>query len=145
MVEIKCQKLSGLGAASKAFELQREQLVSSFSEISNCHNGTINICLACNLIVLNPHYRTNSIKWSDAMSSGEVFDFLRVKLFIPRLNQEHKAWLYIPHNSLHRKTLNIHEIICEYIDQINSCEEMIIKIENNAVQLPYVPGNIFIV
>lgn len=143
MVKIKCQKLSGLGVASNTFSLQREFFVSSFNEISSCYNGTINICLETNLIVLKPHHRTDRIKWSDNYQP-EIFDFLRVILVIPRINKEYNSWIYIPHNSLHRKTFNIHEIICERIEQIQDCEKMIIKIDSEVIQLPYNLGTLYV-
>ena len=143
MVEIKGQKISGFGKATKALKLQRKKIKATFEEIECCHNGTINICLEKNVIVLNPDYRTEKIKWSDSMPE-EIFDFLRVQLVIPRLGKKYRAWLYIPHNSRHRKYLNIHEIICKKIKKINECEKLIIRIEKDFIQLPYRLGAIYI-
>jgi len=143
-IEINGFKRSGLNAASKAIPLQFDYLVHDYNSISNCFKGTINIQLDYDLIVLNPDHRSKPLKWNKAIPE-EVFDFLSVKLFIPRLNIEYSAWLYIPHNSPHRNRQNIHEILCEKIENLNECENLKLRIDKQFVILPYEKTKIYII
>jgi CTP-dependent riboflavin kinase len=143
-IEINGTKRSGLNAASNTIPLQFGYFVSEFKDISNCFKGTINIQLDQDLIILNPDYRTKPIRWSNEMPE-EVFDFLSVKLIVPRINGEFSAWLYIPHYSIYRNLKNIHEIICEWIENLNDCENVKIRLNNHSIILPYDINKIYIV
>lgn len=144
MIEIKGIKKSGLNAASKTIPLQFQGLIKQYNEISSCFQGTINIQLENELIILNPDKRTLPIKWHND-APAEVFDFLKVKLCIPRLNVEKDAWIYIAHNSVHRNRYNFHELICEKIENLSDCENMKIRISRNSLVLPYGENRIYIV
>ncbi|HNV63492.1 MAG TPA: hypothetical protein PKN54_11195 [Candidatus Cloacimonas acidaminovorans] len=143
-IEINGYKRSGINVASKTIPLQFEYLIQEYNRISNCFKATINIQLDYDLIVLNPDYRSKPLKWNKTIPE-EVFDFLSVKLFIPRLNIEYSAWLYIPHNSPHRNRQNIHEVLCEKIENLNECENLKLRIVKQFVILPYEKNKIYII
>ena len=144
MITIKGNKIKGEGAASHTIPLQFSTIVNGYREILNCFKGTININLEKDLYILNPDYKTQPIKWHPAMQVGEIFDFLKIKLFLPRLNKEFDAWIYVAHHSPHRKKLNFHEVLCEKIDDLRVDEKLELKITKHHYSLDYLPNIIFI-
>jgi hypothetical protein len=107
----------GHHVASQALEQQLPLVAFEFPGVSECHPGTINLILEFPLLVLEPDYRTKPIAWiSDDPTMTEVFDFVQIELEAPVNTPAIPAWLYIPHNSMHRATLNYHEVIAARLD-----------------------------
>jgi hypothetical protein len=144
MVEINGFKRSGLGVAQNSLTKQFDQLIKEYSSISKCCKSTINVQLDKKLIVLKPDCRTNPIKW-DSSIPEEIFDFLEIILIIPRLSKKLPAWLYIPHNSIHRRRKDLHEVLCERIEDLKESENLIIRIDKEFIILPYDNNKIYVI
>ncbi len=144
MIELKGIKSSGFGAASHTLGKQLELIRNLYPEISDCYSGTLNIHLDSDFIIVNPDYRTGEIQWAPGCLS-EIFDFLKVELFIPRLNRSYIAWIYVAYNSPHRSRLNFHEVICEKINDLHDNECLILKVNKTPLLSPYLAKNIYVV
>ncbi|MEK6594017.1 MAG: lipopolysaccharide heptosyltransferase family protein, partial [Pseudomonadota bacterium] len=141
---IKVRRLSGFGTAACTVETQLPLISPDFPEIQNCHRGTINLELETPLIVALPDHRTKPIKWKAALKTGEIFDFVRIELEVPYGGARHPAWLYIAHNSQHRKNLRVHEVIAAHIDFGNH-QILGVAIKRNCKYLPYRENPLFVV
>jgi len=137
LVAIPGVRRAGLSAARGNLAVQLPLMALEFPEIANSHHGTINVELAVPLIVVAPDHRTQPIHWNDDMfPNGEIFDLLRIQFEAPPDVAPVTAWLYIPHESPHRRTPYIHEVIGPELN-IPVDVQCIIKINRNMVHLPY--------
>jgi hypothetical protein len=103
---------SGAGAASGNLAIQLPLLEEEFPEIKVCKHGTLNVQFDSPLLVLSPDHRSKAINWQpNNHPGGEVFDLLRIELEAPEGAARTCAWLYIAHNSDHRKDPIIHEVM----------------------------------
>jgi CTP-dependent riboflavin kinase len=144
MIEINGFKRPGLGAAQNSINKQFALLIKKYSPISNCYKATINVQLDKKLIVLKPDCRTDPIQW-DTKFQEEIFDFLEIILFIPRLNKGFRAWLYIPHYSVHRRRKDLHEVLCERIEDLIENENLTLIINKEFVILPYDDNTVYVI
>lgn len=127
----------GFGGASGNLVTQLPQIAQGFPEVKDCFLGTLNVELERPLLVLSPDHRTKSIDWDSANHpGGEVFDILRIRIEAPPGSSPMPAWLYIPHNSDHRKNLRIHEAIAPKL-QVSVGGQCIIHIDRICLALPY--------
>lgn len=108
--------VSGLGVANRNLTRQLPYFIDEFSEVSNCWPGTINLELSTPIVITSPDHQTGPIAWTPSGTTTEVFSFVRIELEFCNLTDTLPGWLYIAHNSPHRKTLTIHEVITKYID-----------------------------
>jgi hypothetical protein len=127
------------GAASGNLKVQLPLLEQEFPEIKGCFSGTLNLQLHHPLLVLTPDHRSKAIDWQpEKHPGGEVFDLLRIELEAPEGAEPIRAWLYIAHNSDHRRNPTSHELIAPPLLQPlppDSC--CTIRIDRNYIQLPY--------
>lgn len=108
--------ISGLGVANRNLARQLPYFISDFSEVSDCWPGTINLELPAPIKFTNPDHQTDPIAWTPSGTRTEVFSFVRIELEFSNLTEAIPGWIYIAHNSPHRKTPHIHEVITRYID-----------------------------
>lgn len=127
---------NGLGAATQTLAHQLPLIASEFPEIAVCHRGTINLRLEVPLWVLVPDHRTKPIAWWPGRSKTEVFDFVRIELEVPTYASAVPAWLYIPHDSPHRKTIHIQEAITTQLN-LTGVESCRIKINRSVLRPPW--------
>lgn len=125
--------IKGHGVASITLAKQIPLMCESFPDISVCHFGSINLELEVDLIVASYDFRSLPIEWEP--NHKEVFDFLRVRL-TPINHPPVRAWLYIPHDSFHRKKLNHHELITTKLN-IDGISDFRIEIQRPCIELPY--------
>jgi hypothetical protein len=127
---------SGAGAASGNLPEQLPLLEREFPEVHG-RIGTLNLQFDSPLLVLTPDHRSKAIDWQpEHHPGGEVFDLLRVELEAPGGAARTRAWLYIAHNSDHRKNPTTHEIIAPSLT-LASGARCKIHINRPYVQLPY--------
>jgi hypothetical protein len=126
--------ISGLGAATRNLALQLPLISQSFPEVAGCYRGTINLQLEQPLTVIRPDYRTVPLAWVPGRPRTEVFDFVRIGLELPHLTALVPAWLYVAHQSPHRRTPAIHEVIAVPLElkDVTHCR---IRISSAAVAL----------
>lgn len=136
VVSIVGKKSDGVGAASWTLALQMPLIARSFPEVAACHPATINLKLAQPLLVLSPDHRTEPIVWNPEKPAPETFEFLRVELEAPSGASPVSAWLYIAHNSLHRSSLDTHEVIAARLD-LTDIDDCRITINRPTYQLPF--------
>ena len=136
MIAIIGKITNGLGAASQTLAHQLPHIANEFPEIAACHRGSINLELEVPLLVLVPDHRTKPIAWIPGNPTTEAFDLVRIEFEAPPDAAPVPAWLYIPHGSPHRQTLNIHEVITTQLNLagVKLCR---IKINRPAFQLPF--------
>ena len=92
--------VAGFRYANWALKYQLPKIEPRFSEIRGCHPGTINLKLDKALRFNNLDYTTPSIAWHPQDPRViERFSLIRVQLEHWRGGANHKAWIYIPHNS----------------------------------------------
>jgi hypothetical protein len=112
-------------------------IASEFPEVADCHRGTINVQFQLPLWVAVPDYRTSAIHWDDVHHpNGEVFDLVRIIFEAPIGESGVDAWLYVPHNSDHRKTPRVHEVIAPKLT-IPTTTQCRITIRRQVAELPY--------
>jgi hypothetical protein len=111
LVSIEGRVRNHLGKATHNLRLQIPLIESEFPEIKGCYLGSINLELEVPLLVVAPDHRTKPIPWRDNPQETGVFDFLRIKIEAPIDSAPEPAWLYIPHDSPHRRTPCLHEVI----------------------------------
>jgi len=70
---------------------------------------------------------------------ADRFDLLRIELEVPFEGARHPAWLYIAHQSPHRATPRVHEVIAPYID-LQAHTELAVVLQQPCVLLPYGPN-----
>ncbi len=124
----------GCGVATQTLALQLPHIGNEFPEVAACHRGSINLELELPLLVLAPDHRTQPIAWKTGIT--EVFDFLRIELEAPPDSSPISAWLYIPHDSPHRRTPHIHEVITTTQLNLAGVTMCRIRINRSAFQLP---------
>ncbi len=144
MISIVGKKSNGVGAASWTLALQIPLISRSFPEVAACYPGTINLKLDQPLLVLSPDHRTEPIVWNPEKPVPETFEFLRVELEAPIGASSVSAWLYIAHSSLHRGSLDTHELITTRLDLANIAECRV-HINRPTYQLPYLKYPLVIV
>lgn len=108
--------VGGLGVASGTLSRQLPLISASFPEVAGCHPGTINLQLKFTLQVRMPDHRTNPLAWTPSGRTREIFDLVRVELELVVSGRCFPAWLYVAHESPHRGTPTIHELIARPID-----------------------------
>ena len=129
---------AGQGGASKNLEFQLPHIAQGFPEVKDCFHGTLNMKLEKRLLVLSPDHRTKPIDWDSCNHpGGEVFDILRIHIEAPSGSPPIPAWLYIPHNSDHRKDLHTHEVIASKKLQVSVGQQCTIHIDRGCLTLPY--------
>lgn len=128
---------SSEGAATQNLRVQIPLIEREFSEIQGCYCGTINLRLPRNLIIAEPDYRTTPIPWHPEHAPGEVFDFLRIKLEAPEEREQVDAWIYIAHDSEHRRDPTMHEILASEYCDLSESARCRIHISRNVIELPY--------
>lgn len=135
MITLTGRRISGTGMATENLKRQMPLILPEFPELNGCHYGTINLELDTALIVANPDHRTKPIPWDPSFGSGEIFDFLRIKIELD-VSTRVPCWLYIAHGSVHRITPRVHEVLGPTlpVDRIN---EYKICIDRNFIILPY--------
>lgn len=106
----------GLGVASGTLFRQLPLISESFPEVAWCHPGTLNLQLEHTLLVRKPDHRTPSLAWTPSGRTREIFDLVRVELELVISGRCFPAWLYVAHESPHRGTPTIHELIASPID-----------------------------
>lgn len=136
MISIRGTIQKGFGGASGNLVTQLPRIAEGFPEVKNCFHGTLNIELEKPLLVLSPDHRTKRIDWHPDHAPGEVFDLLRIDLEAPLGSPKIPAWLYIAHNSDHRRNLRMHEVIAQKIGASVGCACMI-HIDRPCVTLPH--------
>ncbi len=137
MISIVGKKSKGVGAASRTLPLQFPLFGRSFPEVADCYPATINLKLAQPLLVLSPDHRTTPIYWDPRKPyESETIEFLRVGLEAPAGSSPVAAWLYIAHNSLHRRSMDMHEVIARRLD-LAGVEDCRITIDRPTHQLGY--------
>jgi hypothetical protein len=128
---------SGAGAASGNLRIQLPLLEMEFPEVQGCKPGTLNVQFDSPLLVLTADHRSKAINWQPQHHpGGEVFDLLRIELEAPDGAARTRAWLYIAHNSDHRKNPTMHEIIAPPLTLATGARCKI-HINRPYVQLPY--------
>jgi hypothetical protein len=116
-VSIDARIVAGMGSAARTLRFQLPHLIKYLPEISDCHCGSINLVLEQPLRVNNPDCTTPPIRWSPRDPTAfERFSFLRVAFECPAGTSPHRAWLYIAHDSPHRRDLFAAELLAEYIE-----------------------------
>ncbi|MEI2352716.1 hypothetical protein V7R93_26160 [Klebsiella pneumoniae] len=65
---------------------------------------------------MRPDHRTAPLAWTPSGRTTEIFDLLRIELEFSHLTERIPAWLYIAHNSPHRRTPTILEAIAPRIN-----------------------------
>lgn len=135
MISIQGIKRSGFGAATQTLKAQLPLIVSTYPDVKDCFEGTINVQLDTDLLIRNADYCTAPLQWTK--NFWERFSFLKIRLEIPRLGKSYDAWIYVAHNSPHRAKLNFHEIICERIEGINTNEFIVIYIHKVSFTFEY--------
>lgn len=154
---LRAMRCLGMHVAHQTVGRQIPLIAQEFPEIADCHYATINFALQLPLIVAVPDYRTNPICWrkdnlvfrfwswtSDWNRTSEVFDLVRIAIEVPFGGPPHDAWLYVAHNSPHRKTPKIHEAIAPFID-LKKHSELGIVIKRGYLNLPYKEGAINVI
>jgi len=127
----------GFGGASKNLVTQLPHIAEGFPEVKDCFHGTLNVELEERLLVASPDHRTKPIDWDSANHpGGEVFDILRIRIEAPTGSPTVAAWLYIPHNSDHRKNLRLHEVIAPRLE-VSVGQTCTIHIDRPCHSLPY--------
>ena len=126
----------GYGLAMENLKKQLPYIEAEFPEIKGCFEGTLNLKIDRGLLVVSPDHRTKPIPWHESHIPGEIFDILRIKIKETRSDELIQAWLYIPHNSDHRKDLSIHEVIAQQLD-VSQNDKFEIHIDRKCVELTY--------
>ena len=134
---IRARHLHCIGGGARTLSLQLPLLAREVPALAACHAGTLNLQLAVPLIVARPDHRTRSITWEPG--EQEVFDLLRIELEVPFEGARHPAWLYIAHQSPHRATPRVHEVIAPYID-LQAHTELAVVLQQPCMLLPYGPN-----
>jgi hypothetical protein len=126
----------GLGGAHKNLVTQLPLIAAQLPEIRDGCPGTLNLELDSSLIVIAGDHRTPLIKWHPDHALGEVFGLVRVDLEAFAGLKAVRAWLYVAHNSDHRRNLRMHEVIGPKVPvQVGSCCKF--RIIRPCVTLPY--------
>ena len=137
MFEIEGTSAPGYGRAAADLAFQLPRFALEFPEIAGCYPGTINLILDRPLLVVKPDHRFTQIAWPGNPSQLQGFDFLRIEFEAPLGCAPVKAWLYIPHGSVHRKHLNVHEVIAATKLPVANSDRCRVKIDRPVEQLPY--------
>ena len=135
MLEIDGLCAPGYGRAAGDLAFQIPRFAVDFPEVDDCHLGTINLILDRPLLVAKPDYR-KQVAWGTDPSQLHGFDFLRIEIEAPIGAAPVRAWLYIPHRSLHRKHLNVHEVIAAKLP-IKHGDRCRLRIDRAVEELPY--------
>lgn len=124
----------GLGVATGTLARQLPLIAQTFPEIMDCYPGTLNLKLELPLEVIRPDHRTPPLAWTPSGRTQEVFDLLRIELEFAHLSAPVNAWLYVAHNSPHRSTPTLHEVIAPKLrlEDVRKCR---IHFSSNAVGL----------
>lgn len=144
MASISGRIISGTGSATKNLQVQLPMIASQVPDIAACYRGTINVKLDSALLVLSPDFRTEKINWHPEHAPGEIFDLLRIQFSAESFPAPIHAWLYIAHNSPHRKDLRVHEVLAPRI-QIKMDEHCRICIDRPTLELPYRARRVIVV
>ena len=128
-----CAPGYGRAAVDLAFQLPRFAL--ECPEIAGCHLGTINLLLDRPLLVAKPDLR-KQLAWGANPSQLAGFDILGIEIEAPIGATPANAWLYIPHRSVHRKHLNVHEVIAPKLP-VKYGDRCRLRIDRAVEELPY--------
>jgi hypothetical protein len=126
----------GGGGASKNLATQLPHIAEEFPEVKDCFHGTLNVELEKPLLVLSSDHRSKRIDWHPQHAPGEVFELLRICFEAPIGSAKMPAWLYIAHNSDHRKNLRVHEIVAHKLN-ISVGDRCRIHIDRSCWSLSY--------
>ena len=144
MLELRGKTYVGLGMASSNLITQLQLVAKRFPEISGVFTATINIELQDRLLVVHPSHRTEPILWEESSIQGEVFDFLRIE-FLSADDTWEPSWLYIAHDSPHRRDLTHHEIILRRrLDNFDP-DDLCIRLHQPHRIIPFMAGRIVVV
>lgn len=120
----------GRNAGHDTFTRQLKLIAPRFPELARDGvRGTINLELDHDLILLNPHFTSGPITWEPGHI--ETFDFLRIGLEAPKGTQPIDGWIYVAHDSHHRRNMNTHEIITTGTCNILENNECILHLIEN--------------
>ena len=108
--------IPGLGVATGTLARQLPLICEKFPEVAGCYAGTINLEFSVPVAVVRPDHRTAPLAWTPSGRTTEIFDLLRIELEFSHLTERIPAWLYIAHDSPHRRTPTIHEAIAPRIN-----------------------------
>ena len=136
MIEITGMHIPGGGGASQNLPRQLPLIAKYVPEVLKCRHGTINLRLPFSLFVLLPDVRTPRINWEHpSHPNGEVFDLLEIMIEAPKGTKPERGWIYVAHDSPHRATPDIHEIIApDLATKVNS--QCLVRIAQEFVDLP---------
>ena len=145
MTALKAKLFAGEGNASRTVAAQLPLIAQEFTEVRNCHPGTINVEFDTPVIIASPDHRTSPIRWKNNLQPGEeVFDLLRVSLEVSARNILSEAWIYVAHRSAHRKNLRKHELIAPLLE-LDDANEFIVTIKRSCIRLPYRHNDLYVV
>lgn len=134
VVRIKARLISGMGVATRTLARQLPLISERFPEVSSCWPGTLNLELETELEVVWPDHKTPPLAWTPSGIRTEVFELVRIQLELPNKKFPVPAWLYIAHDSPHRKNFIVHEVIAQKLD-ISEISYCYITIPANSVRL----------
>ena len=134
ILSLKARIVPGLGVAQGTLARQLPMISQEFPEVAGCHPATINLEFESPIEVVQPDHRTAPLAWTPSGRTTEVFDLVRVELEFDQLSQRIPAWLYVAHESPHRRTPTVHEVIASQIN-LSEIQECRLHIRANAVSL----------
>ena len=114
-LSLRARFVPGLGVASRNLVLQLPLLGVHAPEIAHCHPGTLNIMCERAFTVTAPDVTTPELAWVPGSKRLEAFSLLRVELSVSSHVDRIPAWIYIAHNSPHRQTPAVHEVLAPHL------------------------------
>lgn len=134
LLSISARIVPGLGVAKGTLARQLPLICQNFPEVADCYPGTINLEFEFPLTVTQPDHRTAPLAWTPSGRTTEVFDLVRIELELDQLPARVPAWLYVAHNSPHRSTPTVHEVIARQIN-LSEVRECRLHLRASAVTL----------
>lgn len=121
-------------SASSNLVKQLPLIAQTFPQIARAHPGTLNLHLQQPLLVMNPDHRTPPLDWN-GNGKPEVFDLVSIELSVNGAN--YPAWLYVAHDSHHRKDFHSHEVITPTKAQICDGDLCVLHIPKSCQIMSY--------
>ncbi len=121
MVTISGKITHGLGAAGQNLKAQMPHFIRACPELEECHLGTINLNLDCELQIDLPDFIVGPFEWSKNCPA-EKFGFLKIHFEVVGPRIETDAWIYIPHLSPHRSNPYYAEILAPRVNLNGSAD-----------------------
>jgi hypothetical protein len=119
-VKIPGRVVLGIGRATDALRYQSKRLIEAVPDAKDFYPSTLNVELACPLIILTPEVTIPEYAWNPQYPEfKESFGVVRIRLECAKAGpQPQDAIIYIPRVSPHRFNVRMVEIITKKVEGV---------------------------